>query len=115
MKLHLLKLSFAILLLGSLAFESCKSKQANTDTTTTNADTSTMNTTPSAAPVNVSNDDALRSGVTDATKDYPNVKATVDNGEITLNGSIKRADLQQLMMSLNSLHPKKINNNLTVK
>ncbi len=67
-----------------------------------------------AAPV-VSPDDTLTQGVKDATKDFPTVTAAVSNGEITLTGNIKRADLQRLMQSLNSLHPKKINNQLTIK
>lgn len=65
---------------------------------------------PVAAP-----NDAITQGVTDATKDFPTVTATVNNGEITLTGSIARDDLQKLMQSLNSLNPKKINNQLTIK
>ncbi|MEJ7678417.1 MAG: hypothetical protein WKG06_11270 [Segetibacter sp.] len=59
------------------------------------------------APVEVASDDALTTGVKDATKDYPGVKADVNNGEITLTGEIKRSKLADLMMSLNSLKPKK--------
>ncbi|HEY5371342.1 MAG TPA: BON domain-containing protein [Hanamia sp.] len=69
---------------------------------------------PPPAPT-VSPDSALSQGVTDATKDFPTVKAAVNNGEITLTGSIKRADLKRLMQSLNSLNPTKINNQLTIK
>jgi len=69
---------------------------------------------PPPAPA-VSADNALSQGVTDATKDFPTVKATVNNGEITLTGSIKRSDLKTLMQSLNSLNPTKINNQLTIK
>jgi hyperosmotically inducible periplasmic protein len=58
---------------------------------------------------------ALTQGVADATKDYPGVTATVNNGEITLTGSIKRSDLTKLMQTLNTLHPTKINNQLTIK
>ncbi len=74
-------------------------------------------TPPVVAPVvpTVSPDAALTQGVTDATKDFPGVTAAVNNGEITLTGNIKRADLQRLMQSLNSLKPKKINNQLTIK
>jgi osmotically-inducible protein OsmY len=71
--------------------------------------------TAAPAPVVIAEDDALTKGVTDATKDFPSVKATVKDGVITLTGSIKRADLQKLMMSLNQLKPKKIDNKLTVK
>jgi osmotically-inducible protein OsmY len=63
----------------------------------------------------VNPDSALSQGVTDATKDFPTVKAAVSNGEITLTGSIKRADLTRLMQALNSLKPAKINNQLTIK
>ena len=74
-------------------------------------------TPPVVAPVTptVNPDAALMQGVTDATKDFPGVTAAVDNGEITLTGNIKRADLKRLMQSLNSLKPKKINNQLTIK
>lgn len=70
---------------------------------------------PPPAAVTVSPDDALMQGVTDATKDFPDVKAAVADGVVTLTGSIKRADLKTLMMSLNTLKPKKIDNKLTIK
>lgn len=99
---------------SGIYFTSCKSKPKDTGNT---VDTTSMNTpapvTP--APVEVAPDTALQSGVRDATKDYPGVKADVNNGEITLTGEIKRSKLADLMMSLNSLKPKKINNQLTVK
>jgi len=70
---------------------------------------------PAPAPVVISGDETLRSGVTDATKDYPSVKASVNDGVITLTGDIKRAELQKLMMTLHTLQPKKIENKLTIK
>lgn len=72
-------------------------------------------TPPPPPPVTVSPDNALNQGVTDATKDFPTVTAAVNDGEITLTGSIKRADLPKLMQTLNTLKPKKINNQLTIK
>lgn len=72
-------------------------------------------TPPPPPPPTVNPDTALSQGVTDATKDFPTVKASVDNGQITLTGSIKRSDLKTLMQSLNSLHPSKIINQLTIK
>jgi osmotically-inducible protein OsmY len=74
-----------------------------------------MTVTPVTPPVTVSTDDELSRGVTDATKDHPTVKATVVDGVITLTGEIKRDQLQKLMQSLNSLKPKKIENQLTIK
>lgn len=67
------------------------------------------------APVVIAADDPLTQGVTDATKDFPGVKAEVKDGVITLTGEIKKADLKTLMMSLNTLKPKKIDNQLVIK
>ncbi len=66
-------------------------------------------------PVEVSTDNALMQGVKDATKDFPTVTANVNDGVITLTGSIERSALQTLVMSLNTLNPKKIDNQLTIK
>jgi hypothetical protein len=43
------------------------------------------------------------------------VQAEVMNGVITLRGQVKRDNLQQLMMDLNALQPKKIDNQLIIK
>lgn len=96
----------------SLALGACHSKKNQETTTTTTPDTT--QTTVAPAPVTISPDDSLRTGVRDAVKDYPGVTATVDNGEVTLTGSIERDRLPRLMQSIHSLHPKKVNNNLTV-
>lgn len=74
-----------------------------------------LTTTPVVVAPVIAPDSALTQGVTDATKDFPGVTAAVNNGEITLTGTIKRADLQKLMQSLQSLNPSKINNQLTIK
>jgi len=68
-----------------------------------------------SAPVTIAEDDTLTRNVNDAIKDYPGVKATVKDGVITLTGVIKRSNLQKLMMSLQSLKPKKIDNQLTIQ
>lgn len=97
-------------LVGSVALPSCKNKKKeNTTNTTTTLDT--INT----APVEVATDDQLSNGVKDATKDFPGVTATVNNGEVTLTGNIKRDRLPTLMQSIHALNPKKVNNNLTVE
>ena len=72
-------------------------------------------TPPPPPPVTVNSDNVLNQGVADATKDFPTVTAVVNNGEITLTGTIKRDDLQKLMQTLNTLKPSKINNQLTIK
>ncbi len=68
-----------------------------------------------APPVQINTDDALTQGVKDATKDFATVTANVNDGVVTLTGSIKRSDLKNLMMTLNTLKPKKIDNQLTIK
>ena len=106
-----------LMVLAGLQFTQCKSKKStdtSTTTTTTTMDTSTTAVTPET-PVQVSPDETLNTSIKDATKDYPGVNATVDNGEVTLTGNITRDKLPNLMQAVNALHPKKINNNLTIK
>ena len=69
---------------------------------------------PPAAPVVITADDPLKASVDNTIKAYPGVTATVNDGVITLTGQIKKADLQKLMMALNTLKPKKIENQLTI-
>lgn len=70
---------------------------------------------PPPAPVVINADSTLIKSVADATKDFPGVKADVTDGVITLTGDITRDKLRTLMMSLNTLKPKKIDNKLTIK
>lgn len=70
---------------------------------------------PPPAPVEIAVDDPLSKAVTDALKDYPTVKAEVKDGVITLTGEIKKTNISKLMMALNTLKPKKIDNKLTIK
>ena len=108
MKKHLIVFGLLLLLGGSY---SCKGKNnnQNTDTTTTTTEPTTT------APVVVNEDDELRNGVKDATKDFPDVNASVDNGVITLTGSIERSRYPTLKQSLDALRPKQVVNNLNYK
>jgi osmotically-inducible protein OsmY len=65
--------------------------------------------------VETATDDALQTGVRDATKDYPGVTASVANGEVTLKGTVDKDKLPKLMAAIQGLQPKKVNNQLTVK
>lgn len=73
--------------------------------------------TPPPAPVQINGDDVLKTGITAALKDYPEVVSNVQvqDSVITLTGNIKRADLPKIMQALMALHPKKVVNNATVK
>ena len=94
------------LLLGSGAVvESCKNKK-------------TANTTEQNKPeteVQVSDDKTLRTSVDEVVKNYSDVKADVNDGVVTLRGSIKRDDLQNLIMKIQELKPKKVENQLVIK
>lgn len=85
---------------------SCKSKKDNaaTETTTT--------TTPSTAPVVINDDDELEKGVDAVIKDFPGVDADVDDGVITLTGTIDRDRYITLKQALDALRPKQVVNNL---
>lgn len=106
-------------LTGEVKDDACKNMAENTakDIKGVKSVVNDLTTTPPPPPPTpaVNPDSELTKGVTDATKDFPTVTAAVNNGEITLTGSIKRADLQKLMQTLNTLKPKKINNQLTIK
>jgi hypothetical protein len=110
MKRSFLQLSMALLL--GLSITSCKSKNANNNANNPGADTASTYTAP---PVVVSDDETLRNNLKDATKDFPGVTATANNGEVTLTGHIKRDDLPRLLSSVNALNPKKVNNQLTIQ
>lgn len=78
-------------------------------------DTAIMNEPPVAVPVTISPADSMSTSLADATKDFPGVTATANNGEVTLTGTIERSRLPALMQAVNQLKPQKVNNNLTIK
>jgi hypothetical protein len=111
MKRKLIKpILYSFLLIAATQLPACKSKPTESQAT----DSVATDTTGRSAPVVIATDDELIKNTKDVTKDFPGVTADVKDGEITLSGNITRERLQQLMMSLNALHPKKVNNNLTI-
>ena len=106
----------ALTLILSTSIISCKSKNKQTTTLDTTINNTTADTpVMQSAPVQISPDDSLTTMAKDAVKDYPDVTASVNNGEVTLTGNITRDKLPKLMMAVNAIHPKKVNNNLTIK
>jgi hyperosmotically inducible periplasmic protein len=66
--------------------------------------------------VQVTDDAPLRSSVEQTIRSYNGVQADVNGGIITLRGTVDDRDkLQQLMMDLNALRPKRIDNQLVIK
>jgi len=104
-------------LTGQCPDETCRSsaETAARDVKGVKSVVNNISVTPATAPVVVADDATLKNSVGDVVKKYKDVTADVQNGEVTLRGSIKRDDLQQLMMDVNALQPKKVNNQLTVK
>jgi hypothetical protein len=116
MKKTFLAACFPAFAMFALTLVSCKGKPSqttSTDTVTAAPADNTTTKTPDTTVV-ISADDSLKKMLPDATKDFPGVTASVDQGVITLTGNINRDRLPKLMMALNALHPKKINNNLTI-
>jgi hyperosmotically inducible periplasmic protein len=68
------------------------------------------------APVVVTEDDTIRNSLGSITQKYAGVQADVTGGVVTLRGTIEnREKLQNLMMELNALRPKRIDNQLVIK
>jgi len=85
----------------------CKGKPKAMDTTTetTPPAATTDTTTPQ---VQITPDDALIKGVTDATKDFPELTATVKDGVVTVAGETTADRWKKLKMALDELKPKKV-------
>ncbi len=67
------------------------------------------------APVEISSDGTLSSSANTVVQSYSGVTATVLDGVITLKGDINRDQLAGLIQSMQELHPKKVENQLTIK
>lgn len=65
-------------------------------------------------PVVISPDEALKTTVAAALKEYSKLVADVKDGVVTLTGEVKRSDLPKVMQALSALNPKKIENKATV-
>jgi osmotically-inducible protein OsmY len=72
---------------------------------------------PPAPPVSINPDDVLKSSVDSSINaaGITGVTATIANGEVTLTGTIKKADLRKVMQAANEAKPKKVNNKLTLQ
>lgn len=67
------------------------------------------------APVTVTPDTQLQSSAQEVAARYPGVQASVTEGVITLRGTVKRDQLQNLVQDMNALRPKRIDNQLVIK
>ena len=65
--------------------------------------------------VEISSDETLRTNVNNLVKSYDGVSAEVKDGVVTLRGNVKQEDLQPLIMKVQELKPKKVENQLVIK
>jgi hyperosmotically inducible protein len=77
--------------------------------------TNNLTINPSLSFVLASSNNQPDNDFTKVLKNHPSVTATIHNGVITLTGEIGKAAYQHLMISLNALNPKKVENKLTIK
>ena len=84
---------------------SCKNKKA--DTTLQDKTTNTA--------VEINSDATLRTSVDNVLRSYDGVSADIKDGVVTLRGNIRQDDLQSLIMKVQELKPKKVENQLTIK
>jgi biopolymer transport protein ExbD len=108
MKKTNLLLAFIVAFCSVTVSVSCKNKKAES-TTQENKDNN------SSTPVEINSDVTLRSSVNDVVKAYNGVEADVKDGVVTLRGNIKQSDLQPLIMKVQELKPKKVDNQLVIK
>ncbi len=72
--------------------------------------------TPPPPPVVINTDDSLRNAVNSlVSSQYKDVKVQVNDGVVTLTGSIKRSELATLMQKVNEMRPKRVENQLQIK
>lgn len=71
---------------------------------------------PPPPPVVINPDDVLRNSIDSAfkAKGITGISAAVSNGEVTLTGNVKKADLQKVMQAANEIKPKKVINQMVV-
>lgn len=100
----LIAIIFSLCALGLT--QSCKNKN-KTETKQENV--------PSAKPVVVNTDNDLRTSIKVVLKEFDEVTAEVNDGVVVLRGTIKDKDLQALIMKVQELKPKKIENQLVIK
>jgi osmotically-inducible protein OsmY len=71
---------------------------------------------PPPPPVVINPDDVLRQSIesTFAAKGITGITAAIVNGEVTLTGDVKKADVQKVMQAAMESKPKKVNNQMKI-
>ena len=105
MKRNSLLLILLIAAFSTSVSTSCKNKKADT----------TLHDKTTNTSVDVNSDATLRTSVDNVLRSYDGVSADIKDGVVTLRGNIRQDDLQSLIMKVQELKPKKVENQLTIK
>ena len=105
-----------VTLTGAVDSDAIKSK-VEQDAKSVDGVKSVVNNLIVKPPIVFSEDTTIKNAVMAnlAARNITGVTATVANGEVTLTGTIARADLQAAMMAANDAKPKKVINQMTIK
>lgn len=112
-------LAGSLLIFSVLSLGACRPKETATDpdapppASPSKPDTAVA--TNSTTALQISSSAAVQAGLDSVVKKYPDVRASNDEGVVTLSGSLTKDELPQLMKAVDALHPKKVNNNLHLK
>jgi osmotically-inducible protein OsmY len=104
-----------VTLAGTVNSDSDKSKAEQLARSVEGVKSITNNLQPK--PVVIAQDDPLKTAVLANLSKYgiTGIVVSVANGEVTLQGDLPRAKLQDAMKAANEAHPKKVNNKLNLK
>jgi osmotically-inducible protein OsmY len=71
---------------------------------------------PPPPPVVINPDDLLKKAIdsTFTAKGISGITAAISNGEVTLTGEVKKADLQKVMQAAMESKPRKVNNQMKI-
>lgn len=98
---------------GTVASEDAKA-QAETSAKAVKGVKSVSNNIMVVVPV-ISGDPQLMEGLKTALAAFTGVTAAVKDSVVTLTGTAKRADLQKIIMAVQALKPKQVENQITVQ
>ena len=103
-----------VTLTGSCADENCRTNAEKAVKDIEGVEKVVNNIT--VAPVVITEDETIRNSLGSITQKYEGTQADVTGGVVTLRGTIEsREKLQDLMMEINALRPKRIDNQLVIK
>ncbi len=104
-------------LTGAVDSEAVRTAAESTARSIKNIKSVNNNITVKAPAVTINPDNEISRTISSALNagGYQGINVSVQNGEVTLRGDVKRADLQKVMQIANESNPKRVINELTIK